>query len=107
MYCSRIFRLLSLIEGYPIRPVFIARSHLALWMKHHYLPILVTIPGVVPASAHVQIEGMSHLIATQVLYESLVGHRLLRFDDAQPSVLFAQSPVDVLVVPNLCNTMLV
>ena len=61
------YRLLSLIERNPIRPILIAWGHFALREEHHNLSFLIPIPSIVPPPAHIQIEGMSNLVSTQCL----------------------------------------
>ena len=93
---------LSLIKRNPISPVLITWGQFTFWKNLFYLPFFILIPGIVPASAHIQIECMTNLIGTQALYKELVCHHLLRLDDAEFAILLTQCPVDVPVILHLC-----
>ena len=62
-----------LIEGNPVRPIFEVGRFLALRKSLNNFSVLVTIPSIVPATAHIQIEGMLDIEITQSLYKVLIG----------------------------------
>ena len=95
---GRLFYLVLLplsVESDPVCAII-----MSFRMKHIRLTFDF-IPGMVPSSAHIQIEGVCHLISFQRLHKEFVSHHFIRLDDAQFPVLLTQSSVDVFLVCHL------
>ena len=97
-FLSVIYYLLSpylFIERDPVGAEGVGEGGFAFRESFFDTAISITVPGIVPATAHVEIEGMGDLVADEVVHKGFIAHAVLGLYDAQTTFLLTKGTEDV------------
>ena len=90
-----IINSLFFIERDPVGAEGVGEGGFAFRESFFDSAISITIPGIVPATTHVEVEGMGDLVADKIVHKGFIAHAGLGLYDAQATFLLTEGAEDV------------